>query len=172
MPSHHPMIRDLSRLLSLFTICGFTLLNFQPSAYAQTAITSWVLTNSDAADSTSYTAPGPITFQNQTNAVTGVTYGTTNAYIDPTVATAAYVRRSGVTGAAANNASIWEVQGTSTTNLRGLDTSAMTLNNVLMGNNALMGVTTYLLTPAGPRQSSTITLSASITTGRAGSALC
>lgn len=135
-----PKLRHRLRVQLLLAICGCGLLQILPTAGAQTAITSWVLTHSDVANSTSYAAPGPITFQNQTNAVTSISYGTSGGWLDPNVATAAYVRRSGVTGASANNSNIWEVQNTSATNLLGLDTSAMTLNNVLMGNNALMGV--------------------------------
>lgn len=102
---------------------------------AQTAITGWTLSNSNAADSTGYTPT--ITFQNQTNAITNIVAGTTKT-IDST-ASSTFVRRNTTAG---NNdrSAIWEVQGTSTTNLMGTNISGQSITAALSGNNALMGV--------------------------------
>jgi len=150
MPRHLPFSPSYRlRLPAVVVLCGCVLFQLLSTVHAQTAITSWILSNSDlVGDTTSYTSPGPITFQNQTNAVTGLTYGGINGWLDPSVANAAYVRRSSVTGAGANNANVWEVQGTSSTNLLGRDTSTMTMSSVLLNNNALMGVND-LFTNAG-----------------------
>ena len=111
----------------------------------QTTVSAWSLGNSDAADTTAYTPTQ--TFQNTTYNVTGFTAGTAKQVAS--TADAAYVRRNTDSNANStpneaadnnNRSAIWEVQGTSTTNLLGLNTSTMTLSNVLLTNNVLMGV--------------------------------
>jgi len=130
----------LWQLLSAVTV----LLFFPAGSFGQTAVTGWTLSNSDAANSTAYSPT--ITFQNQTSAVTSITAGATMTI--GSTATAAFVRRNTDSngngtpnGAGDNNnrSSVWEVTGTSTTNVLGTNPSAQTLNNVLLGNNVLMG---------------------------------
>lgn len=112
---------------------------------AQTTVTAWSLGNSDAANTSAYSPTQ--TFDNTTFNVTGFTAGTAKQVAS--TADAAYVRRNtdsnanGTPNQTADNnnrSAIWEVQGTSTTNLRGLDTSSLSLSNVLLSNNVLMGV--------------------------------
>lgn len=114
---------------------------------AQTTVTGWSLSSSDVADSTAYSPTQ--TFRNTTFSVNSITAGTTK-YADST-ATAAFVRRNtdssgngtpNQSGVDNNNRSaIWEVQdGNTTTNLRGLNPSSMSISDVLLGNNVLMGV--------------------------------
>jgi len=107
--------------------------------YAQTAVTSWVLSNANAANTTGYTPT--ITFDNQTNTVTSITVGSSVKTVSSN-ADEVFLRRAGTaagTGTTAGSANIWEV-ATSSTSLLGTNTSANTIQNVLLGNNALMGV--------------------------------
>jgi hypothetical protein len=98
---------------------------------AQTAVSNWTLSNSNGTDSTGYST---YTFDNQVNTVNSITVGTSVKTISSS-ADSVYVRRSSGTD---NNSNIWEV-ATSASNLTGSNTSAGTLQNVLLSNNALMG---------------------------------
>ena len=96
--------------------------------YAQTAVTNWVLSNANAANTTGYTPT--VTFDNQTNTVTSITVGgmvrTVSSNADDV-----FVRRAGTaasTGTTAGSANVWEVATTSTS-LLGTNTSANTLQN-------------------------------------------
>jgi hypothetical protein len=102
------------------------------AAQGQTAIASWTLSNSNAANSTGYTPT--VNFDNQVDSISSITIGSTVRTIASN-ADNIYIRRSGGAG---NNANIWEV-ATSASNLVGTNTSASTLENVLLGNNTLMG---------------------------------
>jgi len=97
--------------------------------FSQTAITGWTLGSSDAADSAAYGD----TFRNSTFNVTSFTAGTTKT-VD-TSATSTYIRRSSAGG----NSNLWMVQNGSLTDLRGMNPSTGTLENVLSGNNVLQG---------------------------------
>ncbi len=133
------------RLSALLAISGCALLHILPSARAQTAITSWTVSNSDAADSTAYSPI--ITFRNTTYNVTGITAGTAKT-IDST-ASSVYIRRNtdsnangtpNQSGVDNNNySSVWDAQeGASTTTVSG--TYQATLGDVLlMSNNTLLG---------------------------------
>ena len=109
-------------------------------SHGQTAISAWTLSNTNVAGtSTAYTPT--ITFDDQTNTVTSITV----AGDVKTIATSAdnvYVRRNGTaagSGTTAGGANIWEV-ATSATNLLGTNTGSKTIEDVLLGHNALMGV--------------------------------
>lgn len=123
--------REIAKLLCKVAIW----LSLPVASFGQTAITAWTLSNSNAADTTAYTPT--IGFQNQTNAIVNITAGSTKT-IDST-ASSTFVRRN-TTAGNNNRSAVWEVQGTSTTNLRGTDVSGQTLTAALSGNNALMGV--------------------------------
>jgi len=106
-------------------------------AQAQTAVSSWSLTNSNASNSSAY---GGYNFDNQTNTISSITVGSNVRSISST-ADNVFVRRSGIaagTGDTAGGANIWEV-ATSAGNLLGTNTSANTIQDVLLGHNALMG---------------------------------
>jgi len=119
---------------------------------AQTAITNWVLSSSDAANASAYTSPGPITFQNTSYAVTAFSTATASGFVDA-AATAAYVRRSGT---ANNNSSVYEVQNGSDTNVMGLNTSTLNASSVLLQNNILMGLNdVFTNTNGNPVQANT-----------------
>lgn len=101
-------------------------------AHGQAAVNSWVLSNTNNANSTGYS--GTVNFDNQINTITSITVGTTVKTISDN-ATAVYVRRSSGAG---GNANIWEV-ATSSGNLTGTNTDGATLQSVLLGHNTLMG---------------------------------
>ena len=123
--------RQLAALLLLVPALG----------YGQTAISAWTLSNANVAGtSTAYSAPA-ITFDDQTNTVTSITVGT-NVRTIATSADNVYVRRAGTaagSGTTAGGANIWEV-ATSANNLVGTNTGSKTIEDVLLGHNALMGV--------------------------------
>jgi hypothetical protein len=101
-------------------------------ARAQSTVDSWTLSNSNGSNSTGYST---YNFDNQINTITSITVGG-NVKTIAVAADAAYVRRS---SAAGNNANIWEV-ATSASNLVAANTSASTLESVMISNNSLMGV--------------------------------
>ena len=118
---------DAGRLAGLCTV-----LLWPQLATAQTAVSSWTMSHADLANTAAYSPT--INFSNQTNAVTSITVGT-NVRTIASSADSVFIRRS---AAAGDNANILEV-GPSAGNLSGTDTSAMTLQNVLLGNNELIG---------------------------------
>jgi hypothetical protein len=129
MPNFHRSHRVASGMAATFWMVGLLVL-LPLEGRAQTAINSWVLNSSDAADDAN--VYGSINFQNTTYGVSSFTAGTTKTV--GSTASATYVRRSGAT----SNASIWEV-GSSSTTLQGTNTSTQTLGSVLASNNVLMG---------------------------------
>jgi hypothetical protein len=110
------------------------------SGHGQTAISGWTLSNSNVAGTSTAYSP-TVTFDEQTNTVTSITVGS-NVRTIASNADNVFVRRSGTaagTGNTAGGANIWEVATTST-NLLGTNTGTKTIEDVLLGHNALMGV--------------------------------
>ncbi|HWA26695.1 MAG TPA: PEP-CTERM sorting domain-containing protein [Lacunisphaera sp.] len=129
-PSIQPSKRALLRLAALF-------LSLPLLGVGQTAVTSWSLTNADATNSSAY---GGYNFDNETNTISSITAGGYTRSISST-ADNVFVRRAGTaasTGTTAGGANIWEV-ATSAGNLSGTNTSTKTIEDVLLGHNALMG---------------------------------
>lgn len=124
---------------TLLAACGCALLALMPArSYGQVAVSSWTLSNANAANSTAY---GTYNFDNQVNTLSSITVGTAVKSLASN-ADSVFVRRAGVaasTGNTAGSANIWEV-ATSASNLVGTSTATNTLQNVLLGHNALMGV--------------------------------
>jgi len=132
----HPHSQSIMQSVRL--IAGL-LMMLPALGHGQTAISAWTLSNANAANSTAYTPT--ITFDNQTNTVTSITVGSSVKTIAAN-ADNVYVRRNGIaagSGTAAGGANIWEV-ATSSTNLLGSNTGSQTIEDVLLGHNALMGV--------------------------------
>ncbi len=106
---------------------------------AQTAITSWTLSVTDLANTTSYVgsvpAAGGVTFQNTTYGITSFSGGA-GGLVDSS-ATAAYVRRAGSSN---NNSSVWQAQNGSLTNVLAINTTTLNASSVLLQNNVLMGL--------------------------------
>jgi hypothetical protein len=116
------------------TLWVAALLSWLPiSIHAQTAVTNWTLSNTNGADTSGYSPA--VNFDNQINTISTITVGTAVKYVSAN-ADAAYVRRSAIAG---NNANVWEV-ASSANNLTASNTSASTLQNVLLSGNTLMGV--------------------------------
>lgn len=119
--------------LPVVRLCGAlaTLLLLPLASFGQTAITGWTLGSSNAADSSAY----GFTFRNETFNVTSFTAGTTKT-VDST-ATTTYIRRSSDPD---GNSNVWTVRdGTTGSNIRAVNPSTGTLENVLSGNNVLQG---------------------------------
>ena len=128
--SRNPVLRRIAALLILVPALG----------YGQTAISAWTISNTNAPGTTTAYSP-TVTFDNQINTVTSITVGT-NVRSIASSADDVFVRRAGTaagSGNTAGGANIWEV-ATSSTNLLGTNTSSKTIEDVLLGHNALMGV--------------------------------
>jgi hypothetical protein len=110
----------------------------------QTAISAWTLGYSNPANNDTTAYSPTITFSNQINTITSINAGSGTGSLKTIASNASevFVRRSGVTGASADNANVWEV-ATASNSLMGVNTATLgtgTLQDVLLNHNALMGV--------------------------------
>ena len=131
-----------SRAISILNVVALALLGTCANVSAQTAITDWSLSFTDA----NHSNDEGIRFENQTYAVTGFSTGST-LFTLSTSASAAYVRRnydsngngtinqSGVDNN--NRTSAWNTQYAGQDNVTG--SNPTTLSGMLLNNNAIMG---------------------------------
>jgi hypothetical protein len=117
--------------------------------HAQTAISGWTLSTSDASDSTAYSSP-TLTFRNTAYSITSFNTGSQSFSLG-TTASAAYVRRN-TSSAYDNNdyTSTWVAQAGSSTTLLGSYQSS--LSGVLLNNSTAMGADNVFTNSNNPAQ--------------------
>jgi hypothetical protein len=131
-----PLCRRLAQGLALFCAAA-------GSAFAQTAITSWSLTNSDAPNVTE----DGLTYRETTYAVNTFSTSTESYYVSTPAGASVFIRRNVDSNGNGrpnqsnrdnnNFTSTWQVQGSSSSEVMG--NYRTTLGDLLLGNNILMG---------------------------------